>query len=77
MAAVMGAAMVTNISPMITFAETAADNGAVAAVEEAAYPTDNAQEKSERKRINRDKMRKAAYQGLDNRLWYALFIFKV
>lgn len=36
LAAVMGAAMVINISPVITFAETAADNGAVAAVEEAA-----------------------------------------
>lgn len=32
----MGAAMVVNVSPVITFAETAADNGAVSAVEEAA-----------------------------------------
>ena len=36
LAAVMGAAMVVNVSPVITFAETAADNGAVSAVEEAA-----------------------------------------
>lgn len=33
LAAVMGAAMVINISPVITFAEPAADNGAVSAVE--------------------------------------------
>ena len=35
LAAVMGAAMVINVSPVITFAETAVENGAVSAVEEA------------------------------------------
>lgn len=40
LAAVMGAAMVMNISPVITFAESVADSGAVSAAEEAAGVAD-------------------------------------
>lgn len=61
LAAVMGAAMVINLSPVITFAETAADNETVAATEavpdtgaddaSAGQPVDNAQETSARVEI--------------------------
>lgn len=61
LAAVMGAAMVINLSPVITFAETAADNETVAAAEavpdtgaadaSAGEPADNAQETSARVEI--------------------------